>query len=464
MDISFYLLSLAVIPLFAARGALSLLGMVLLAEYYVYLRYLGIDPDSLLTQLADAPESFLWLDASLHEWLISTTTPLALLTALPEWLTSPTSIGVLCVLSIIEYIYNKSPDMRQLFPFGESELKGIFAATLCFSLVGGNIEDLVQHFKHVGVTSDFAGFISIEYVWSFVVGCLTWFVSGLRNGVYFLLTEMDPTDEIGVRNLLSFVETSLGIFGPLFVVLMPLAAVIVAGLAVLILFLIKYQLEKREAKQYRACTNCGYENHLCAPNCGQCNTVIQAPVAVGWFGQATETPITDLQQHKLALLENKRCSYCAARSKENGLNIDCEVCGKPFFGTIEEIDAYLAHLRKKLPKTLLVTAAFSAIPIVGIIPGILYYRLTLISGLRLYLPRISNFWARWFVRLGSLTLLFLQWIPGLGIVSLPLMCLLNYGVYSSSFNRQREKHISNKPAFEAQRQIQSPSLNANNTK
>ena len=120
MDISFYLLSLAVIPLFAARGALSLLSMVLLAEYYVYLRYLGLDPDSLLTQLADAPESFLWLDASVHEWLISTTTPLALLTALPEWLTSPTSIGVLCVLSIIEYIYNKSPDMRQLFPFGQS--------------------------------------------------------------------------------------------------------------------------------------------------------------------------------------------------------------------------------------------------------------------------------------------------------------------------------------------------------
>lgn len=455
MDISFYLLSLAIIPLFAARGALSLLCMVLLAEYYLYLRYIGLDPDSLLTQLADAPGSSLWLDASLHEWLVSTTTPLALLTSLPEWLTSPTSIGVLFVLSIIEYIYNKSPDMRQLFPFGESELKGIFAATLCFSLVGGNIEDLVQHFKQAGITSNFAGFISIEYVWSFVVGCLTWFVSGLRNGVYFLLTEMDPMDEIGVRNLLSFVETSLGIFGPLFVILMPLAAVILAGLAVLILYLVKYQLEKREAKEYRACKNCGHENHLCAPNCGQCHTVIQAPVAVGWFGQATEAPITNLEQHKLALLENKRCSHCAERSKENGLNIDCTVCGKPLFGTIEEIDTYLAHLRSKLPKTLLVTAIFSSIPIIGIIPGILYYRITLISGLRLYLPRVSNFWARWFVRLGGLTLLCLQWIPGLGIISLPLMCLLNYGVYTSSFKRQREKHISIKSNPEAQRQIQS---------
>jgi hypothetical protein len=453
MDVSFYLLSLAVIPLFAARGALPLLCMVLLAEYYLYLEYLGLDTDNLSTQLID-PIGLLLLDTSLHESLA--TTPLALVTTLPEWLTSPTSIGVLCILSIIEHIYNKSPDIRELFPFGESELKGMFAATLCFSLVGGNIEDLVLHFKEVGVSSDFGGFFSIEYAWSFFIGCLTWFVSSLRNGVYFLLTEMDPMDEIGIRKLLSFIETSLGIFGPLFVVIMPFVAVSLAGFAVLILYLVKHQLEKREAKEYRACMNCSHENHLCAPNCGQCNTVIETPFAVGLFGQAIETPVTNLEQHKLALIENKRCSYCAERSKEKALDIVCEVCNKPFFDDIEKIDSYLAHLRRKLPKTLLVTAIFSAIPIIGIVPGILYYRLTLISGLRMYLPRVSNFWARWFVRIGGLVLLCFQWIPGLGIISLPLMCLLNYGVYSSSFKRQREKLNLKKSGREAQGdQIQS---------
>jgi hypothetical protein len=117
------------------------------------------------------------------------------------------------------------------------------------------------------------------------------------------------------------------------------------------------------------------------------------------------------------------------------------------FADNASLEGYLQTLRASLPKTLMVLFLLGFVPVLGLVPGILYYRLSLISSLRCYLPRTANFFSRWVVRLVNLLLICLQWIPLLGAVTLPLMCLTNFTVYQAALRRQGRR------AFPAQLQV-----------
>lgn len=64
-------------------------------------------------------------------------------------------------------------------------------------------------------------------------------------------------------------------------------------------------------------------------------------------------------------------------------------------------------------------------------PGIIYYRLSLIASVRRYLPRHVGCLTRWGVRLLNLSLITLQPIPGLGALTLPAMCISNFYIYQA---------------------------------
>ena len=94
-----------------------------------------------------------------------------------------------------------------------------------------------------------------------------------------------------------------------------------------------------------------------------------------------------------------------------------------------------------MPKTLGICFALSFIPVFGLIPGILYYRLSLISSLRIYVPLSTGCLMRWVIRIINLILLGIQWVPLLGSLTLPLMCLVNYQVYRKVLEGERRKHF-----------------------
>src|SRR5690606_53751 len=79
--------------------------------------------------------------------------------------------------------------------------------------------------------------------------------------------------------------------------------------------------------------------------------------------------------------------------------------------------------------TLLVCLAFSAVPVVGVIPGVVYYRMTLVSGLRGYVPPVRGCLARVVTRVLGFAVLALQPIPLVGALVLPLLCITAYLVY-----------------------------------
>ncbi|PCK06998.1 MAG: hypothetical protein COA42_16545 [Alteromonadaceae bacterium] len=406
MELNYYLLSLGFIPLLASRGALPILTAALVSglgeKWQLFSDYAGIE----------------------------------LIYGLPEWLSSPTGLFLLVIMSFVEHGYQKSPEARELIASSESHLKGIFAFFLCFFMVGGQVDTLVQHVENEGLSTNFGGFLSLEYIWAFGVGLLTWFLAFIRKSVYTLYSELDPNDDLAIQKLLIYMEAGLGIAGPLIFIAFPALAAIVAVISIVSLKLIQIRFERLEEQQKAPCPNCKTLNHLSALGCSNCDHVATQPRDVGLFGQAQETVVSDYDAHRFAMIERKRCSHCGERCKLKGLNIQCERCQRPFFNGPDDGKRYLRYISAKLPKTLIISGLCSLIPVIGLIPGVIYYRLNLVGGLRAYLPLGATFINRWLVRILCLFVLFFQTMPIIGLVSIPIMCLINYSIYGLSMRRR----------------------------
>lgn len=120
----------------------------------------------------------------------------------------------------------------------------------------------------------------------------------------------------------------------------------------------------------------------------------------------------------------------------------CPECRVVTFESEREFRLYLDTLGKRLPKTLLISFALSAIPVVGVVPGVIYYRLTLISGLRGYVPAMRGCFARVLLFFIRWILIALQPIPLVGAIVIPLMCLSSYAIYRRALVGRARKDLA----------------------
>ena len=94
---------------------------------------------------------------------------------------------------------------------------------------------------------------------------------------------------------------------------------------------------------------------------------------------------------------------------------------------------YLDYIGVRLPRVGLACAVLSLIPIIGLVPGVIYYRMALVAPFRRYLPLGRRFLIKWFMRLVLFVLIAFQWVPLAGGLVVPLMALLSYTAYRSSY-------------------------------
>jgi hypothetical protein len=406
MDISFYLATLSVIPLFAFRAFVPLAATAFVARF-------GVELTS-------------WVDAA----------GVTLLEEIPSWATDDTALLILGVFAVIEVMLQKVPETRDVLRYSDTQLKAIAAFLTCFYLVEGDPRELFEHIRQEGLSTGFAWGQSFAYTWSFGIGSTVWFVATLRRGMYSALTAVDEDDSIGLVRVLSWMEDAIGFFGVAAALLLPGLAVVLAGFAVVALEVVRRGLEARERRQLAPCGACQTPNHLSAVECAQCRERFPAPSPVGWLGVARVGRVDDLDAHRLRLIGAKRCRSCATRLVERRLDQQCPACDTPVFPDEAALDRYMEHLRARLPKTLLVCLVLGSVPLLGLIPGILYYRISLIASLRYYIPRTMGMFARICVRVLNLILLMLQVVPLVGAVTLPLMCWLNHAVYGAAVRRR----------------------------
>ncbi len=343
----------------------------------------------------------------------------------PSWFTSDISLIIFGVLAALEIAATKSPDIRAVYQEFDKYAKSIVAVITYMGITSAQDVGFVER------ATQQAGFT--DGLPALMIGLGVLWMGTLRANALSLFTDADEDDDLGVQGLFSWAEDLWSFFGPILLLLIPIVMLILIGIVAGILVLMRHRAEKKEERSKIACANCGEMIYGAAVRCFSCRSPVDVPRGVSVLGRSLDEPTPDPADHPYQLVQKKRCPVCATRFEKRSPHQTCRACGHELFSDRAFADAYLARLDARLPLVLLICAGFSLIPLIGLIPGVFYYRSKLVGPMRRYLPRTRAILLRWAVRITIFFLIMFQWVPGAGGLVIPLMALLNYTVYRSAF-------------------------------
>jgi len=343
----------------------------------------------------------------------------------PTWFTSNPVILGLGLLAIIEVGATKIPEAQEALDLFHKYAKtGVSALSAIGVLTARDVGFIQETISQAGV---------LDMAVAAGMAGAVWTLSTLRSSFMEILAMADPDDDLGIRNLISWFEDLWSSFGVFLLILYPLFMVALLGLVIGLIALARKRAEKKEEQSKIPCPSCGESIYACALACPKCGHAQEHPRDVGFLGQTIDRPAQEGTAHGLRLLSKRRCSKCATRVKERKAPLPCPACDHVLFGESAERDAYLTRVRNRLPKVLIVCFLLSLIPVLGLIPGVIYYRVQLVAPFRAYIPASRGFLLRWALRLLFLFLISLQLVPGFGGFMVPVMALISYGFYAGYF-------------------------------
>lgn len=359
------------------------------------------------------------------------------ITDVPTWFTHDITVTVLGVLAVLEVMATKNADARQLLEDVDPYLKS--GMTLATTLGILSVTD--QQVLHQIIGPQPAGFL--DYPIALFTAGLTYVLASARSGVVSVLSDADEDDDSGIQRLLSWGEDIWVAGGLLFLLLFPIVMLILIGIVSGLIMLARKYVEHREESSKVACTNCGQMMYPSALACPNCRTANASPCTVGFLGGSNPgTPAGDLATHQLRLVEKKRCPVCAGRLTERAVRQHCPACSSPVIPDDAFAQRYMNHVGARLPLVCGVGFLLSLIPVIGLIPGVVYYRLALVAPFRRYLPFGRRFFLKWGIRLLFFILIAFQWVPLAGGVVVPLMALISYLAYRSAYEGMLQQPLA----------------------
>lgn len=360
----------------------------------------------------------------------------------PSWFTHEFTIGLLGLLAALEIAATKSPDARALMLEIDGYLKSgmAFLSTLAVSgMITAQDKEVLEQIiswqepARAGFGDSAVSFI----VASFAAGGV-WLTCIARRNLLGVLTEADPDDDTMIGGLFSWLEDVWALFGTLLLILFPVVMLIVSAAVLGTIALLQWRAKRREEKSKVPCTGCEETIYRSAVRCPSCQTPNPEIHAIGWLGQSKNTLTSSAKLQPVFLTQKQRCPTCATHLKPRQTHQTCPACNHALFASEDERKAYLGTLDRRLPRVLFVTALLSLIPIVGLIPAIMVYRLRLIAPLRRYLSLTRRVPLGMGLRILFIVLIWVQVIPGIGALAVPMMASISYGTYRRAFNGQLE--------------------------
>jgi len=345
----------------------------------------------------------------------------------PTWFTNNYTLLALGILALVEVGATKIPEAQEMLDGVHKYAKTGMAALAALGILGSNDIDFIE--KTISQASTF------DMVLAGLVAGAVYVFNLLRSGFMEVLIMADPDDDLGIRNLISWFEDVWSSVGVFLLILYPLLILSVLGILLAFIWLARKWAEHREDAARQPCPSCGELVYGSALACHACHADMPEPRDVGFLGQTVDRPAGERAAHALRLVSKRRCPSCATRIKERRLPHACPACAHVIMGERAEQDAYLGMVRERLPKVLGVTFLLSLVPALGIIPGIIYYRIQLVAPLRTYIPASTGFLLKWVVRLLFLLLITVQLVPGIGAFMVPVMALVSYLLYNGFFRR-----------------------------
>lgn len=344
----------------------------------------------------------------------------------PTWFTSGGMIAALGALSLLEFIADKSPEARELMDdFSIYAKTGLSGLTTLGVMNTADAEFAGNVLQQAGLLETFPAILS---------AAATYVGASVRGGVFGVLTEADPDDTVKIRGFLSWIEDLVVVFGIRYLFYAPL----VAFVAILGFFGVLYLLRKyHEGKLEEAkipCESCGERIHSFATGCHYCGAAREKPNIIGFLGGIKDEKAESIDDQKLRLMRLRRSPLSGERFEGKGVELKCDADGVTAFSDARLTEAYIGSITQKLPKVLLISALLGIVPVLGLIAGVIYYRLRLVAPFRRYLTFGQSFFTKWMLRIALLALVLLQVSFG-GIIAVPLMALLNFLFYRSAFTK-----------------------------
>ena len=344
----------------------------------------------------------------------------------PTWFTSYFTIFTLGALSLLEIGATKIPEAQEaLDGFHKYAKTGLAAMTAMGVLNTRELGFIEQTISQAGV---------FDMMLSGVIAGAVFFFNTLRSGFMEMLAFSDPDDDLGFRTLISWFEDLWSSFGLFLLLIYPFIILAILGTVLGLLYASRKYFEHKESSSKSECTTCHELMYACATSCWNCHSEQANVKDIGFFGQTVDRPAHPGKEHEFRLISKRRCSKCANRVTERKLPQTCSNCRNTILGNPDDRTAYFARVRNRLPKVLVITFLLSLIPMIGLIPGVIYYRIQLVAPFRAYIPGGRGLVLRWLVRIIFLLLISLQLIPGLGGFMIPIMAFISYSIYSAYFS------------------------------
>jgi hypothetical protein len=260
----------------------------------------------------------------------------------------------------------------------------------------------------------------------------TFLASQLRSKIIGPLIDADEDDDLGLQRLLRWGGDLWAAFGPIALIVLPLLTIAFFGLAALILILIERRVESMGDRMKVACVKCGQLIHPSALSCPFCKAPVDGPRDINLLGMPRKT-LANVASLPYRLAAVKRCPSCATRFKRREIDPTCGACGHRPFENPSFVGSYITSIDRRVPMVLVGCFVLGLIPILGVIPGVIYYRLVIVAPYRRYIPTGRGFVLRWGVRLAVVLLVACQWVPVAGGLALPTMGLINYAAYRTAY-------------------------------
>ena len=342
----------------------------------------------------------------------------------PTWFTSNVSLAVLGLMAALELLAERFSEAKVVFEGVHDYVKTAMAVLTYIATVNATDHATVrQAFQEAG---------TFDYLPALAVGGGVYLATQARRAVVGPLTESDEDDDLGLQGVIRWAEDVWAGLGTAALILFPLLALVALGLALVALVVIERRVVAGREKAKVPCPTCGRPMHASAPVCPSCRSANPGPRDVNLLG-APKTRPADPAALPFELVAVKRCPVCAARLDRKAVRQSCAACGHPLMGDRGFARDYVSFVDRRVPKVAAVCFVLGLVPILGVIPGVIYYRLAIVAPFRRYIPPGRGLLLRWGVRLAVVLLVALQWIPVAGGLALLAMALINYAAYRSAY-------------------------------
>ena len=352
------------------------------------------------------------------------------LTNTPEWFTQDITLIILGILGSLELLADKIPEVREFMNTFDSYFKAVMATITAMGLLGESDAKFIAPMVQSGI---------LDLVPALIIGAIVFGLASVRSQFLGFMREADSEDAFGIQGLISWAEDVWALFGPLIFILYPVP-MIALTMAVFggITWWVRHR-ENREEKLKISCQSCDTTMFRHAAECPKCHTANPTPHKVSLFGFSRKSVNDFPAAQPMELALKGRCPKCAEKLNGSSKEIACDTCGTNVFQDRIFYEKFMSQQRAKLPIALAICAAFSLIPVIGLIPGIIYYRLYLVAPFRRYLPASHSLLVRWGIRVLFFFLIALQWMPAVGGFVVPAMAWLSFESYRAAFvSRFRE--------------------------